>query len=211
VKQQKLTLPNRKRLRLAGFDYSQPGHYFITICCQDMEHRFGHVIDGHMHLNVFGQIAHDEWQKLPERFPHIALGAFQIMPNHMHGIITINKLSGAGAAARAAARTAPQGRAILAVARPAIALPAIIGAYKSLTANGCLKIYKSQNQMMGKLWQRSYWERIIRNKRHYFFTARYIRNNPKNWEYRDKQNSLRRAKQRSFNFSKSRQINNLRR
>ncbi len=80
---------DRKSIRLKGYDYTQDGFYFITICCQYRLHRFGQVQNGEMHLNEYGKIAHDEWEKLPERFPNIQLGAFQIMPNHMHGIIEI--------------------------------------------------------------------------------------------------------------------------
>jgi REP element-mobilizing transposase RayT len=79
----------RKSIRLKGYDYSQEGLYFITICCQDMKHRFGKILHAEMILNEYGQIAHDEWMKLPDRFPNIALDAFQIMPNHMHGIIAL--------------------------------------------------------------------------------------------------------------------------
>jgi len=71
--------------------------YFITICRQDRICRFGNIENGEMVLNVFGQIAYDEWLKLPERFPNFELDAFQIMPNHMHGIILLNDVPvGAG-------------------------------------------------------------------------------------------------------------------
>lgn len=82
-------LPQRKSIRLKGYDYSQEGLYFITICCQDMKHRFGKILHGEMILNEYGQIAHDEWMKLTDRFPTIEIDAFQIMPNHMHGIIAL--------------------------------------------------------------------------------------------------------------------------
>jgi putative transposase len=83
-------LPQRKSIRLKGYDYSQAGLYFITICCDDMKHRFGRIENGVMILNELGQIAHDEWLKLAERFPNMELDAFQIMPNHMHGIIELS-------------------------------------------------------------------------------------------------------------------------
>jgi len=92
------TFPNRlrrdaiNRVSTIGYDYSQSGMYFITICCQDMQLRFGKIENYVMQLNYFGKIAHDEWTKLPERFPNVILDAFQIMPNHTHGIPTYCKL-----------------------------------------------------------------------------------------------------------------------
>ncbi|HRG21518.1 MAG TPA: hypothetical protein PLQ57_10825, partial [Saprospiraceae bacterium] len=88
---------HRRSIRLKGYDYSQAGLYFITICCQDRIHRFGYVENGNMVLNEFGQIAHDEWLKLPQRFPNFLLDVFQIMPDHMHGIIAIYTTTAAGA------------------------------------------------------------------------------------------------------------------
>ena len=95
----------RKSIRLKGYDYSQAGVYFITICCQDRINRFGEIVgasladaqiaDAQMKLNENGQIAYNEWLKLSERFPNFELDVFQIMPNHMHGIILLNDV-GAG-------------------------------------------------------------------------------------------------------------------
>ncbi|MDP2238387.1 MAG: hypothetical protein Q8J88_18310 [Bacteroidales bacterium] len=80
---------HRRSIRLKGYDYSRAGLYFITICCQDRASRFGQVVKGEMVLNEFGQIAYNEWMKLSERFPNMQLDVFQIMPNHMHGIIAL--------------------------------------------------------------------------------------------------------------------------
>lgn len=80
---------HRRSIRLKGFDYSQAGLYFITICCQDRLCHFGHVENDAMILNEYGQIAFDEWMKLPERFPNFELDVFQIMPNHIHAIISL--------------------------------------------------------------------------------------------------------------------------
>ena len=70
-------LPCRKSIRFKGYDYSREGAYFITICCQDMKHRFGKVINGAMIFNEYGQIAHDEWASLAERYPHMEFDVFQ--------------------------------------------------------------------------------------------------------------------------------------
>ena len=80
----------RKSIRLKGYDYSQAGLYFITICCDDRICRFGHIDKNEMILNENGIIAYNEWGKLAERFQNFELDVFQIMPNHMHGIIVLN-------------------------------------------------------------------------------------------------------------------------
>src|SRR5437773_396353 len=85
---------HRRSIRLRGYDYSRAGLYFITICTKDRECLFGKIADGEMVLNDAGKIAFDEWMKLPERFPNFDLDVFQIMPNHIHGIIVLNDVVG---------------------------------------------------------------------------------------------------------------------
>ena len=156
---------HRRSIRLKGYDYSQAGLYFITICCQDRICRFGHIENGEMILNAYGKIAYDEWAKLSDRFPNFKMNVFQIMPNHMHGIILLNDTV-VGATARVAPTTVCD----------------IVGAYKSLVANGCLHIYKMNNEIMGKLWQRNYYEHIIRNEQSHHNISAYIINNPAKWK-----------------------------
>ena len=209
---------HRRSIRLKGFDYSQEGFYFITICCENRKHRFGEIENGEMILNECGQIAYNEWVKLSERFPNFELDVFQIMPNHIHGIIAL-----VGATLAVAPNdvddavapndvddtvapndvdshndsvapndvdshndsVAPNNSDIRATARvaPTVAptVSDMVGAYKSLVANGCLDIYKSKNQTMGKLWQRNYYEHIIRNEQSYLTISKYIMNNPSKW------------------------------
>ena len=221
-------LPQRRSIRLKGYDYSQAGLYFITNCCQDRACRFGEIVGAgftpaqngqpgqigqpqgiahttQMVLNEYGNIAYNEWAKLPERFMNFELDVFQIMPNHMHGIIVLKDVVGAtlavarddddavardddDAVARdddAVARDNTVGDGdIGAGASPAptsATISDIVGAYKSLVANGCLEIYKSKNEMMGKLWQRNYYEHIIRNEQSYQTISDYIINNPAKW------------------------------
>lgn len=251
----------RRSIRFKGYDYSKSGLYFITINCQNNANRFGDVVNGEMKLNEFGKIAHEEWIKLEDRFPNFELDVFQIMPNHMHSIISLTNINpngeikdefncksndestnksndestvGAGftpahsnnnnlnlnnrttaitdaeftsacsndgnnnlnnrttaiAGAeftsacsnddnnnlnnRATARVAPT--------RVAATVGDIIRAYKSIVANKCLDIYKSRNEIMGKFWQRDYYDIIIRNQRSYLRITKYIENNPKNWK-----------------------------
>jgi len=168
---------HRRSIRLKGYDYSQAGMYFVTICCQDKICRFGKIENEAMGLNDFGKIAYDEWVKLQERYPNVLLDIFQIMPNHIHGIIVLNDVG--ATLAVALNDVANDNRA---GASPAPTVGNIVGGYKSLVANRCLEICKSQNDYMGKLWQRNYWEHIIRNEQSYQHIADYIFNNPINWD-----------------------------
>ncbi len=175
---------HRRSIRLKGYDYSQAGLYFITICCQDRICRFGHIENGDMILNENGQIAYDEWVKLLERFPNFELDVFQIMPNHMHGIIALVGATLAVAQNDSVAQNEMiVGNDIRAGASPAPmkTVGHIVGAYKSLVANGCLDIFKTKNETMGKLWQRNYHEHIIRDEQSYYRISEYIINNPENW------------------------------
>ena len=177
---------HRKSIRLKGYDYSHSGAYFITICCRDRVCRFGKLEKAKMILNEYGIVAHNEWNKLPERFFNFELDVFQIMPNHMHGIIVLNERVGVTLAvapnAEHNAVDHDNNDAILrARVNRALTVGDIVGAYKSLVANGCLDIYKLKNETMGKVWQRNYHEHIIRNKQSYQTIAQYIINNPAKW------------------------------
>jgi REP element-mobilizing transposase RayT len=166
---------HRRSIRLKGYDYSQAGAYFITICIKNRECLFGKIVNGEMILNQYGNIAHEQWEKLPQRFPNFELDVFQIMPNHMHGIIVLNE-SNVGAtlavAQKAGVNPAPTNKTV----------GDMIGAYKSLVANECLEIFKSKNETMGKLWQRNFHEHIIRNEQSYQTIFNYIIINPATWE-----------------------------
>lgn len=193
---------HRRSIRLKGYDYSQTGLYFVTICCQDRECRFGAIENGEMILNEYGTIAYNQWIKLTERFSNFELDVFQIMPNHMHGIIALNDV-GAGFTPAPyndeiygqSPNGQPQGLPLQitdndnrATARSAPAIGDIVGAYKSLVANECLKIWKTKwvganpASTMGKLWQRNYHEHIIRNEESYHIISEYIINNPLQWK-----------------------------
>lgn len=128
-----------------------------------------------MILNELGTIAYNEWINLANRFSNFELDVFQIMPNHMHGIIV---LSDVGATLAVAQEESALNRA---TARVAPTISDIIGAYKSIVSNACLQLFKSHNKIMGKLWQRNYYEHIIRDARAYQNISNYIINNPNKW------------------------------
>ena len=150
---------HRRSIRLKGYDYSQAGAYFITICCKDMKCFFGKIENSEMIMSEFGQIAFDEWIKLSARFANFELDVFQMMPNHMHGILVLSETA-----------TIPEKSGIennihdigggsddgekendhKIIDRQAMLYPTpitmgdMMGAYKSIVANECLKIWKSR-------------------------------------------------------------------
>ncbi|XBO46100.1 transposase [Pedobacter sp. KACC 23697] len=166
---------HRRSIRLKGYDYSKAGAYFITICCEDRIHRFGKVSGDEMILNQSGTMAYNEWINLAERFPNFELNVFQIMPNHMHGIIVLSDRTTVGATLAVAQEQKELNRA---TARVAPTIADIVGAYKSIVSNACLQLFMSHNKTMGKLWQRNYYEHIIRDERAYHNISHYIINNP---------------------------------
>jgi putative transposase len=170
---------HRRSIRLKDYDYSKAGAYFITICCEDRIHRFGKVSGDEMILNEFGTIAYNEWINLAERFSHFELDVFQIMPNHMHGIIVLSDMAAVVGATLAVAQK--ENKVNRATARVAPTISDIVGAYKSIVSNACLNLCKSENKTMGKLWQRNYYEHIIRDERAYGNISNYIINNPSKW------------------------------
>jgi REP element-mobilizing transposase RayT len=164
-------LPNRCSIRLQGYDYSQDGLYYVTICVQNKVCLFGEVKDGEMILNEAGRMVDDEWQYLRIKYPHIKLHEYVIMPNHFHGIVEITDNVGAGSA------RPENGQFNIGRANPAPTIGNIIGYFKYQTT-------KKLN-LSFRLWQRNYYEHIIRNEQAYENIAGYILNNPYNWKNDD--------------------------
>jgi len=155
-------LLNRQSIRLKGYDYSSPGYYFITICVQDRKSLFGEIINGKIQLNEVGQMIQKWYQKLPEKFDHTINDAFICMPNHIHFITQI---------------VYPDTKNI-------VSLSDIIQWFKTMTTNEYIRNVKSQNwpRFNKRLWQRNYWEHIIRNENSLNNICDYIYTNPQKWE-----------------------------
>ena len=160
---------NRKSIRLKGYDYSQEGFYFITICTQNHECLFGKITssqldEGTMVLNDAGKMVETQWLKLSNRFKNIELYEYVVMPNHFHGILQI---VGAG----------------LVPAQKNKTVGDMVGVFQSIATVEYIHGVKNNNwQPFDKrLWHRNYWEHIIRNEKEYENIAQYIINNPKRW------------------------------
>ncbi len=172
--------PKRRRrqsLRLKGYDYTQAGAYFVTIVVQDGSCLFGEVACEEMRLNDAGEMVCRVWEALPLRFPGMELDMFVIMPNHVHGIVVIDTATadpGAGAPG-----VAPAG------------LGNVIGAYKSLTTVEYARGVKTMAwpPFRDRLWQRNYYEHVVRNDEALTGIREYIVNNPARWSF-DRENPL---------------------
>ncbi|NOY58779.1 MAG: transposase [Calditrichaeota bacterium] len=187
---------HRRSIRLKGYDYSQPGLYFITICTQNLEHFFGEIRNGIMGLNDAGIMVHNEWISIPERFPNVKLHEFVVMPNHFHSIMEITVGATLVVAPRVAAPNdaqinenargqpgQPQGVAPTGKNKPKT-VGDIVGAFQSIVTVKYIDGVKNNHwrRFNGKLWQRNYWEHIIRNENEYIRISEYIKNNPLNWK-----------------------------
>lgn len=170
---------NRKSLRLPDFDYSQDGAYFITIVTQNRVCLFGDIIKGIMVSNDAGKMIEGVCKELSEFIRGVELNPYQIMPNHFHATVIINQSRDVGATLCGCPgqtrRSAPTGNRI--------SLPNVVQRFKSLTTQRYINgVFKNHWQRFEKrLWQRYYYEHIIRNEREYQAIADYIRCNPQNW------------------------------
>lgn len=177
-------LSHRQSIRLDGYDYSSSGMYFVTICTQNKLCLFGEVKDGEMILNEAGLTAQQCWLDIPLHFPHVILHEFVIMPNHIHGILEITD-DAVGANNHSPDNDLPEFKS------PSKTIGSIIRGFKI----GVMKWFK-RNDLLTRanvysplqaqtIWQRNYYEHIIRNEKSYSTIADYIVSNPINWQSND--------------------------
>ena len=165
----------RRSIRLQGYDYAQAGAYFVTLCAWNREYLFGDIIDGKMVLNNAGQIAKQCWQDIPAHFPKVALDEFVIMPNHVHGILYI-----VGSSQEVGGEPNVGAKDFSPLPRPrgtSKTLGSIVRGFKI----GVTK-WMRQHTTTRNVWQRNYWEHIIRNETELDHLREYIQNNPAKWE-----------------------------
>jgi len=191
----------RRTVRLPAYDYSSDGAYFITICAQNRMCLFGDVIDGEMALNQYGKIVEQELLRTPEIRKEVSLDVWMIMPNHIHAIVIINGSGDVGAHGHAPLRgcadengahgRAPRrgcadengahGRAPLRnqrLYRKPKSLASLIAGFKSAVTTRINGMRDTPGQ---PVWQRNYWEHIIRNDNTHETIRRYVLENPRHW------------------------------
>jgi putative transposase len=189
----------RQSIRLPGYDYAQPGAYFVTLCTQDRACLFGEVLDGGMRLNPAGDVVAGTWQWLSRQYVYLENDAWVVMPNHLHGILVIHP-NGRGGSRTAPTRTTdnetgpsstvmanlPESHTAITGPPRRKPLGRLIGAFKTVST-------KQVNAMRGTpglpLWQRNYYEHVIRDDESLDRIRRYIVDNPSRWAV-DRDNPL---------------------
>ena len=176
---------HRRSLRLREFDYATGGAYFVTACVQGREYLFGEVVDGAMMLNDAGRMIEAIWCKLPSRYPGIEIDVHMVMPDHFHGILFLSGGRGEpcvrpmgqnGRNNQGDHKDRPYGTAPNSLGR-------IVQAFKSLTTNAYICGVEQTNwsPFPGRLWQRNYFERIIRDDDELRRLRDYVAGNPGRW------------------------------
>jgi len=175
---------HRRSIRLKGYDYSQAGLYFVTICTQNRECLFGEIENNEMILNAAGKMIGKWYYELENKFSDIKCDEMIIMPNHFHCII-----ENVGADLRVCPKpnTNKQrnlGEQTILGEHIGSPLCRVVQWFKTMSTNEYIRGVKNKNwkPFDGKLWQRNYWEHIIRNEKSYHRIAEYIKNNPNNWD-----------------------------
>ena len=170
-----LPVRNRRSVRLRGYDYSQAGAYFITICAQNRHCLFGSITEGAVVLNDAGRAVADCWLQIPDHFPNVELDEWVVMPNHIHGIVVIVRANNHSPVQSNDYSPLP------ANAPHPTGTARTIGSMVRGFKIGVTKWYR-QRSVTSKIWQRNYWDHIIRNESELIRIRRYILDNPMQWE-----------------------------
>ena len=160
-------LPQRRSLRLKGYDYTQSGGYFITLVTQGRGCLFADIEEDTLRLKNAGQMVVKWWNELSSKFP-VDLDEFVVMPNHLHGIIVIHEVQTGGHSVSSLQRTS---------------LPEMVQWFKTMTTNNYIHGVKGDGwtPFTRRLWQRNYYEHIIRDEDDMNRVRQYIQNNPIQW------------------------------
>ena len=164
---------HRRSIRLRDYDYAQIGAYFVTIVTQRRKCLFGEILDGQMRLNDAGRITQTVWDDLPNHYANVEVDTFVVMPNHIHGIINLIDLP-VGAGFKPAPTNAGTHHG----------LSEIVRAFKTFSAR---RINNSRNTSGAPVWQRNYFEHVIRDEASLNRIRQYIFDNPARWEF-DREN-----------------------
>ncbi len=175
----------RRSIRLRNYDYGQTGGYFVTICVQEQKCLFGKIIDGQMQLNEIGKIVIECWDSIPQHFLSAELDLCVVMPNHVHGIILLKTVG-----ARAPRpyphsqpnRTSAVPSPVLPNRRTKIHLPTLgqVVAYFKYQSTKCINQHRD---MPGtRIWQRNYYDHVIRDDIDLQRIRQYITDNPMQWQ-----------------------------
>lgn len=157
-------------MRLQGYDYRQSGAYFVTVCIYQRHNTFGTVIDGNMVLSQWGEIVDEEWRRTETVRANVELDAYVIMPNHLHGVVLIVEDATANGSANQYQNAKLQ--------NTAGSLGQIVGHFKSIATKRIRSVVAPCD---APVWQRGYYEHIIRNEESLNEIRAYIVSNPRRW------------------------------
>lgn len=184
---------HRHSIRLKNYDYAQAGAYFVTICAWQRECLFGEIVNGEMVLNDTGRIIVEEWEKTAQIRSNIDLDVFSVMPNHFHAIFLIHDNVGAycmrpESVANAILLETNDNRAHVGapLRRQSGSIGSVFAGFKSATTK---QINIIRNNPGCPVWQKNYYERVIRNEDELSRAREYIVSNPMKWEL-DKENPV---------------------
>jgi putative transposase len=173
---------HRRSIRLKGHDYTQPDACFVTICTRDRECLFDHMVNGEMRLNEAGHAAQQCWMDIPDHFPQVVLDEAIIMPNHIHGIIVIHRRGEASAIPPHVSEEQPRSDASPLQQRPNGTQPGSLSAtvqnFKSVSTR---KMNAARGSPGTSVWQRGYYEHVVRNEDELKAIREYILCNPARW------------------------------
>jgi putative transposase len=161
----------RRSIRLKGYDYSQAGAYFVTMVTRERTCLFGEIVNGQTRLNDAGRVVQRVWNDLPNCYPRVECDAFVVMPNHIHGILVLGATVGAGF------KPAPTRHGLF----------EIIRGFKTFSAR---RINEMRDASGTPMWQRNYYEHVVRDEDELTRIREYVLSNPLQWE-NDRENPLR--------------------
>ncbi len=158
---------NRRSIRLKNYDYSKPGYYFLTICSFKKRCLFGKIEGNQVLLSQIGKVIEKCWNDIPRHFPTTAMDQCTVMPKHIHGILVINRFR--------------RGEACLAPTpdeEPKTGLSNIVASFKSAVSKRVNELRGTQGE---SVWQRNYYEHVVRDEGDLYKIREYISNNPLQW------------------------------
>jgi putative transposase len=175
--------PNRKPTRHTNYDYNLPGYYFVTICSFGKNCLFGNINNGVMILNDIGEAVNKYWNEIPKHFENVELDYYQVMPNHLHGIIVIDSTNNIVGNAYTAF---PVNNAIRhsgqAFAFPTDRTKMILSKVVQQFKRQVTIDIKTRFGFKENIWQKSFYDRIIRNENELYQIRKYIKQNPMRWD-----------------------------